>query len=70
MPQNLERRVRACFAARSRLVTGAVAGPLRRSTGRGILSDMATTETTETLRYIDSDVHILEHPTGMPDYAP
>ena len=22
------------------------------------------------LRYIDSDGHILEHPTGMPDYAP
>jgi uncharacterized protein len=26
--------------------------------------------TTEGLRYIDSDGHILEHPTGMPDYAP
>ena len=22
------------------------------------------------LRYIDSDGHILEHPTAMPDYAP
>ena len=32
---------------------------------------MTTTEaTTEGLRYIDSDGHILEHPTGMPDYAP
>ena len=32
---------------------------------------MATIEaTTEGLRYIDSDGHILEHPTGMPDYAP
>src|SRR5215813_1949243 len=28
-----------------------------------------TTET-KTLRYIDSDGHILEHPTGMVDYAP
>ncbi len=27
------------------------------------------TATTD-LRYIDSDGHILEHPTGMPDYAP
>jgi predicted TIM-barrel fold metal-dependent hydrolase len=26
--------------------------------------------TTEALRYIDSDGHILEHPTAMPDYAP
>ena len=26
--------------------------------------------TTEGLRYIDSDGHILEHPTAMPDYAP
>jgi hypothetical protein len=26
--------------------------------------------TTDGLRYIDSDGHILEHPTGMPDYAP
>ena len=25
---------------------------------------------TEGLRYIDSDGHILEHPTAMPDYAP
>ena len=25
---------------------------------------------TQTLRYIDSDGHILEHPTGMLDYAP
>src|SRR5437868_15474173 len=24
----------------------------------------------EGLRYIDSDGHILEHPTAMPDYAP
>jgi len=31
---------------------------------------MATTEATTGLRYIDSDGHILEHPTGMPDYAP
>jgi predicted TIM-barrel fold metal-dependent hydrolase len=32
---------------------------------------MTSTEaTTEGLRYIDSDGHILEHPTGMPDYAP
>jgi predicted TIM-barrel fold metal-dependent hydrolase len=32
---------------------------------------MTTTEaTTDGLRYIDSDGHILEHPTGMPDYAP
>src|SRR5687768_17412763 len=28
-------------------------------------------EMTDTaLRYIDSDGHILEHPTAMPDYAP
>ena len=34
-------------------------------------SRMATIEaSTENLRYIDSDGHILEHPTGMPDYAP
>ena len=26
--------------------------------------------TNEGLRYIDSDGHILEHPTAMPDYAP
>ena len=26
--------------------------------------------TSDTLRYIDSDGHILEHPTAMPDYAP
>jgi predicted TIM-barrel fold metal-dependent hydrolase len=26
--------------------------------------------TTDGLRYIDSDGHILEHPTAMPDYAP
>ena len=26
--------------------------------------------TTEGLRYIDSDGHILEHPTAMLDYAP
>src|ERR1700722_6085730 len=26
--------------------------------------------TTDALRYIDSDGHILEHPTGMLDYAP
>src|SRR5919108_5611245 len=26
--------------------------------------------TTEGLRYVDSDGHILEHPTAMPDYAP
>ena len=25
---------------------------------------------TQTLRYIDSDGHILEHPTGMLDFAP
>ena len=25
---------------------------------------------TEGLRYIDSDGHILEHPTDMPQYAP
>ena len=32
---------------------------------------MTTTEaSTEGLRYIDSDGHILEHPTGMPDFAP
>ncbi len=31
---------------------------------------MTTTDPAETLRYIDSDGHILEHPTGMPDYAP
>src|SRR5262249_35831194 len=29
-----------------------------------------TMTATETLRYIDSDGHILEHPTGMLDYAP
>jgi hypothetical protein len=28
------------------------------------------TATTTDLRYIDSDGHILEHPTAMPDYAP
>ena len=28
------------------------------------------TTTSTNLRYIDSDGHILEHPTGMPDYAP
>ena len=28
------------------------------------------TVTDEGLRYIDSDGHILEHPTAMPDYAP
>src|SRR6476619_6802889 len=34
-------------------------------------SRMATIEaSTDNLRYIDSDGHILEHPTGMPDYAP
>ena len=26
--------------------------------------------TEEGLRYIDSDGHILEHPTAMPEYAP
>ncbi len=26
--------------------------------------------TADGLRYIDSDGHILEHPTAMPDYAP
>ena len=26
--------------------------------------------TDDGLRYIDSDGHILEHPTAMPDYAP
>ena len=26
--------------------------------------------TNDGLRYIDSDGHILEHPTAMPDYAP
>ena len=26
--------------------------------------------TTDGLRYVDSDGHILEHPTAMPDYAP
>ena len=31
---------------------------------------MATIEAPNGLRYIDSDGHILEHPTGMPDYAP
>ena len=31
---------------------------------------MATIEAPSGLRYIDSDGHILEHPTGMPDYAP
>ena len=31
---------------------------------------MTTLETPTGLRYIDSDGHILEHPTGMPDYAP
>jgi predicted TIM-barrel fold metal-dependent hydrolase len=29
-----------------------------------------TATDSNTLRYIDSDGHILEHPTGMPDYAP
>ena len=28
------------------------------------------TTATGGLRYIDSDGHILEHPTAMPDYAP
>src|SRR4051812_11698688 len=45
-------------------------GRLRRRGERGILGGMAATEMTETLRYIDSDGHILEHATGMPDYAP
>ena len=31
---------------------------------------MTTTTTSGQLRYIDSDGHILEHPTAMPDYAP
>ena len=31
---------------------------------------MATTAPNRGLRYIDSDGHILEHPTAMPDYAP
>ena len=30
----------------------------------------APVTTTDGLRYIDSDGHILEHPTAMPDYAP
>src|SRR3954465_14180733 len=30
----------------------------------------AMTATDTGLRYIDSDGHILEHPTAMPDYAP
>ena len=28
------------------------------------------TRTKDDLRYIDSDGHILEHPTAMPEYAP
>ena len=31
---------------------------------------MTTTAPDRRLRYIDSDGHILEHPTAMPDYAP